>query len=124
MNLEQAEEMIQLAKSKKVFLMEAIWSRTFPVYKQLKMTLNKKKIGDVKHIFMTNGVSTKGPNLYIKEYGGGTVLEAAGDCIQLCLLVFGSEMPYKIKASTVKTIQPRIVDHLTVKNLLFSGKIQ
>ena len=51
---------------------------------------------------MTNGVSTKGPNLYVKEYGGGTVLEAAGDCIQLTLLAFGSEMPSRIQASTVK----------------------
>ena len=90
MNLEQTEEMIELAKSKKVFLMEAIWSRTFPVYKQLQKMLKQKTIGDVKHMFMTNGVSTKGPNLYIKEYGGGTVLEAAGDCIQLCLLTLGS----------------------------------
>ena len=102
MNIEQTEEMIALAQSKKVFLMEAIWSRTFPVYQQLKRTLDQKTIGDVKHMVMTNGVSTKGPNLYVKEYGGGTVLEAAGDCIQLTLLAFGSEMPSRIQASTVK----------------------
>ena len=102
MNIEQTEEMIALAQSKKVFLMEAIWSRTFPVYQQLKRTLDQKTIGEVKHMVMTNGVSTKGPNLYVKEYGGGTVLEAAGDCIQLTLLAFGSEMPSRIQASTVK----------------------
>ena len=102
MNVEQTEEMIALAQSKKVFLMEAIWSRTFPVYQQLKRTLDQKTIGEVQHMVMTNGVSTKGPNLYVKEYGGGTVLEAAGDCIQLTLLAFGSEMPCKIQASTVK----------------------
>ena len=100
MNLKQTEEMIALAQSKKLFLMEAIWSRTFPVYQKLKQSL--KDIGDIKHMVMTNGVSTKGPDLYVKEYGGGTVLEAAGDCLQLILLVFGPEMPSKIQASTVK----------------------
>ncbi len=47
MSLEQVEEMINLAKSKNLFFMEAIWSRTFPIYKKLRTCLDSEIIGEV-----------------------------------------------------------------------------
>ena len=35
MNVKETEELIQLARSKNVFLMEGIWSRCIPAYKVL-----------------------------------------------------------------------------------------
>lgn len=40
----------QLAKKKKLFLMEAVWSRCFPTYKHLKQLLQDKAIGDVLYV--------------------------------------------------------------------------
>ena len=48
MNLHQVREMLQLASEKKVFFMEAIWSRTFPIYQRLGEILDGKEIGEVR----------------------------------------------------------------------------
>jgi dihydrodiol dehydrogenase / D-xylose 1-dehydrogenase (NADP) len=47
MSKAQVEEMINLAKSKNVFFMEAIWSRTFPLYAKVRSMLASGVIGDV-----------------------------------------------------------------------------
>lgn len=47
MNERQAKKMIELAKQKKVFLMEAVWSRCFPVYKELKKVIDNGDVGEV-----------------------------------------------------------------------------
>ena len=35
MNVKETQELVALARSKKVFLMEAVWSRCLPAYKVL-----------------------------------------------------------------------------------------
>ena len=77
MSLEQVEEMIALAKSKGVFFMEAIWSRTFPIYEKLQTILRNGCIGEVKHVITTFGQANNhlhGCRLAQKETGGGTIL--------------------------------------------------
>jgi dihydrodiol dehydrogenase / D-xylose 1-dehydrogenase (NADP) len=41
MNVRETKELIEYARSKKLFLMEAIWSRFFPSYLRIKEELNK-----------------------------------------------------------------------------------
>ena len=48
--LDQTIELVNLAKEKKVFFMEAIWSRTFPIYQKLKNIINTKEIGEVRFL--------------------------------------------------------------------------
>lgn len=50
MNTKQTRELIELAKSKKLFLMEGIWSRCFPAYDTLRKELANKSIGEVKQV--------------------------------------------------------------------------
>ena len=47
-SLEQVQELINLAKSKNLFFMQAIWSRTFPLYEELKKQF--VKIGEVSNL--------------------------------------------------------------------------
>lgn len=47
MNEKQAKKMIELARKKKLFLMEAVWSRCFPVYKELRKCIDRGDIGEV-----------------------------------------------------------------------------
>lgn len=47
MNEKQAKELISYAKSKKLFLMEAIWSRLFPSYQFVREQINNGKLGEV-----------------------------------------------------------------------------
>ena len=43
MNVKETQEMINLAKKQKLFLMEAIWSRCLPSYAKVKELLSKGK---------------------------------------------------------------------------------
>ena len=47
MNVKETNELIELARAKNVFLMEAIWSRVQPSYLRLKEELDKGTIGEV-----------------------------------------------------------------------------
>jgi dihydrodiol dehydrogenase / D-xylose 1-dehydrogenase (NADP) len=41
MNVKETQEMVELAKKQKLFLMEAIWSRCLPSYKKVKELLER-----------------------------------------------------------------------------------
>ncbi|KAJ8665169.1 hypothetical protein QAD02_006831 [Eretmocerus hayati] len=98
MNLKQTKELIDLAKSKGLFLMEAIWSRCFPAYETLRKELDNKSIGEVKHVIASlGGKMPHVERLNRKELGGGTVLDLGVYVIQLVCLVLNHEKPTEIK---------------------------
>lgn len=47
MNEKQTKRLFQIAKEKKLFLMEALWSRCFPAYIEMKRMIDDGEIGDV-----------------------------------------------------------------------------
>lgn len=55
MNLKQTTELINYAKSKNLFLMEAVWSRCFPLYETIKKKIASDAIGDVHHVIVSFG---------------------------------------------------------------------
>lgn len=52
-NLGEGSKLIELARQKNVFLMEALWSRFFPLYGQLRERINAGEIGDIRLIHST-----------------------------------------------------------------------
>jgi len=55
MNLKHTKELIELAESKGLFLMEGIWSRCFPAYETLRNELAKGTIGEVRQVIIPFG---------------------------------------------------------------------
>ena len=55
MNLRETAELVEVARRKKLFLMEAIWSRCIPSYQALKEEIAAGTIGDVKQVLCTFG---------------------------------------------------------------------
>jgi len=55
-NLKQTKELINYAKEKKLFLMEAIWSRCFPAYEAVKKELEAGTLGEVVQVIASFGV--------------------------------------------------------------------
>ncbi|KAJ8665170.1 hypothetical protein QAD02_006832 [Eretmocerus hayati] len=99
MNLKQTKELIDLAKSKGLFLMEAIWSRCFPAYETLRKELANKSIGEIKQVVVAFGFPlSEVERLSQKKLGGGTILDLGVYVIQLACLVFNHEKPIEIKA--------------------------
>ncbi|XP_075045654.1 trans-1,2-dihydrobenzene-1,2-diol dehydrogenase-like [Mixophyes fleayi] len=99
MNITEVKEMTSAARKNNVFLMEAFWSRFFPVYEQIRSLLDQKVIGEVKVVRAEFGANLLGvPRAVEKELGGGAILDIGCYCIQFALMVFNGEKPESVTA--------------------------
>lgn len=100
MNLKQTTELIQLAKTKNLFLMEAVWSRFFPVYDAIRKEIASGSLGEIYQVIVSFGFRMPDvERLKIKNLGGGTILDLGVYGLQFACMVFNNEMPHTIKAS-------------------------
>uniref|UniRef100_A0A060TBT2 D-xylose 1-dehydrogenase (NADP(+), D-xylono-1,5-lactone-forming) n=1 Tax=Blastobotrys adeninivorans TaxID=409370 RepID=A0A060TBT2_BLAAD len=81
-NEAQAKELVRLAREKNVFLMEALWTRYFPLVKELKTLLFEKRIlGKLIRIVSDNAIKFDVDNLDLShrmldpKLGGGALLD-------------------------------------------------
>jgi dihydrodiol dehydrogenase / D-xylose 1-dehydrogenase (NADP) len=99
-NSDEQEEVLNLAKAKGVFFMEAIWTRFFPAIERLREELKIGTIGEVKFVQANFFVNIKNvERVRNKELGGGGVLDIGIYPIQFVCLLFNHEEPLEIKAS-------------------------
>jgi len=99
-NSRQAMEMIRTAKERKVFLMEALWTKFLPHYKKLQELLAQKTLGDVKSVLVNFGFKTsdKSPQrLFDPLLGGGTLLDIGIYNVFMTMSVLGK--PDSIEAT-------------------------
>lgn len=55
MNQKQAKKLIQYAEKKKLFLMEAVWSRLFPAYQYVKRQIETGLLGEIQQVDVSFG---------------------------------------------------------------------
>lgn len=100
MNLKQTTELVQLAKSRNLFLMEAVWSRFFPIYDAIRQEITSGNIGEIHQVIVSFGFKMPDvERLQKKNLGGGTILDLGVYGLQFACMVFNNEMPHTIKAS-------------------------
>jgi len=89
MTLRQTQELVSIAREKRVFLMEAVWSRCLPAYRRLVAELEAGTIGEVKHVTATLAFAAPdGSPVRKMSVGGGTALHIGNYPAQLANLVF------------------------------------
>ncbi|OBT99112.1 hypothetical protein VE01_02280 [Pseudogymnoascus verrucosus] len=78
----ESEQLIAAARAKGVFLMEALWTRFFPIAKELQRALHEKKlIGDITRVFVDFGLDMPlekqraGSRLVDLRLGAGCLLD-------------------------------------------------
>jgi len=121
LNRHQAIDLIRVAKEKKLFLMEGIWSRFFPVNTRLRQELASRTIGDVDYLLATAGLRMSNvTRVQQKELGGGIMYDLGIYATQLILTAFNSEVPTDIQATG--HLNEQGVDESVSMTLLFSGK--
>lgn len=99
LNKRQSNELVELAKSKNLFLMEAIWSRFFPAYTYLRTSIENGSLGQIQSIEVSFGFDLSSiDRLQKKDLGGGTVLDLGVYTIQLCQWVT-QEAPISVEAT-------------------------
>jgi len=100
MNEKQTRKLVEIAKEKKLLLMEAIWSRSFPAYQELPKILKSGVIGEVLYVSATFGFDLHDvQRLKSKELGGGTILDLGVYVLQIQQFIFRGLTPTKIVAA-------------------------
>ncbi|XP_034647680.1 trans-1,2-dihydrobenzene-1,2-diol dehydrogenase [Trachemys scripta elegans] len=123
MNVAEVRELAQLARRRGVFLMEAFWTRFFPLSEQIRRLLTQGALGEVTLISVSVGHPMENiPRLVEKKLGGGAVLDIGCYCVQFASMVFGGERPESIVASGF--LHPSGVDETTSVILNYAGKRQ
>ena len=92
-NASQAQEMVDVARERQVFLMEAMWTRFTPVFVHLRDLLARRVIGDVQLILADFGFRTRfNPEgrLFKPELGGGALLDVGVYPVSLASMVLGA----------------------------------
>ncbi len=99
-NSDQAEKIIRLARQKKLFLMEAMWTRFLPGIIELNRLLSEKMIGDVRFmtaIFGTRFQWNAESRLFKPELAGGALLDIGIYPVAFASMIFGKQ-PESIKS--------------------------
>jgi predicted dehydrogenase len=99
---EQLHRLVDVARKRKIFLMEAIWTRFLPTIKKVIEIKESRKLGNIKAIYADFGF--KAPvdpdgRLYNLDLGGGALLDIGIYPVFLSLLLLGK--PEEIKSMAV-----------------------
>ena len=100
MNSRQTRVMIDTAKEKKIFLMEALWSKFLPQYDKVQELLRQGKIGTLKSVLVNFGfrpVPPIKPRMFDPALGGGTMMDIGIYNVFMAMSVLGR--PHIIEAS-------------------------
>lgn len=99
LNGKQARHLAEIARSKKLFLMEGIWSRFLPSYVLARDALNRGVIGDVVHVEATLGLPMAHMDRVAKnEFGGGTISNMSVYPLNAVLMAYNDTPPDSVKA--------------------------
>lgn len=92
MNAKEAEEMVAVARRKKVFLMEAMWTRYLPAICEARRLLRANAIGDIRLLqadFGFRAPYNPQSRLFAPELGGGALLDVGVYVVSFASMVFG-----------------------------------
>lgn len=111
-NLNEAAELVDVARNRDVFLMEAMWMRTIPMVRRMSDIIADGAIGDIRMVSASFGLA--GPfaadhRLRAPELAGGALLDLGVYPVSLAQLLLGA--PASIQAAA--TLTPEGVDETT-----------
>lgn len=99
LNVKQTEAITALARSKGLFLMEALWSRFLPAYVYALEQIRAGAIGEVYSVDVSFGVPIhQVDRVNQKKLGGGTILDLGVYAINIIQQAFGNDEPTKVVA--------------------------
>ncbi|PSB05118.1 Gfo/Idh/MocA family protein [Merismopedia glauca] len=92
-----ASEVINLARQKQLFCMEAMWMRFIPLIQEIKQLIDSGTIGEIRTLSADFGVPTEfspSSHLFNPELGGGALLDRGIYTLNLAVYLLG--IPAKI----------------------------
>ncbi len=120
LNAQQAAECIALARQKKLFLMEAMWTRFLPAVQQVRDWVSTGRIGDVRLVqadFCFNLPYDPAHRLYNPNLGGGALLDLGIYPLSFTTMLLG--FPTQTQSHAHRS--PTGVDELDNMLLIYEG---
>jgi predicted dehydrogenase len=118
LNTNQVKKMVALARVKKVFLMEAFWTKFIPQFQKVRSMIAQGDIGEIRLIqadFGFNAPSPLAQRLYDPALGGGSLLDIGIYPVFLAVALLGK--PSEVQA--MMTPYASGVDEQIVINMKF-----
>ncbi|MGX4643937.1 Gfo/Idh/MocA family protein [Massilia sp. SYSU DXS3249] len=100
-NRREAEEVVALARSKRLFLMEAMWTRFLPSLLEVKRIIASGEIGEVSQVVADFGFTASfGPEhrVFNPELGGGALLDLGIYPLSIAASLLGPVVEVKAQA--------------------------
>lgn len=121
-NAKQAKEILSLAKEKKVFITEAIWTRYMPSRERIQAVIDSGIIGDVTSVIANLGYAIGQVERLVKpELAGGALLDLGVYPINFACMVLGSNYS---EVSSTAIITDTGVDSMNTISLSYAdGKM-
>lgn len=119
LNANQAKQLVELAKSKNLLLMEAMWSRFLPHYEKLLEVVASKELGEVISVSSDHSLNippSRALRLHDPNLGGGALLDLGVYPISFSYFILGN--PVEIKA--VGVVKDG-VDHSIAASMIFAS---
>ncbi len=120
LNSRQLQEMVNVARQKKIFLMEAFWTKFIPQYQMVRQMIDRGDIGDIKFIQADFGFKAATPTperLIDPLLGGGSLLDIGIYPVFLAVSLLGK--PVDVQATM--TAYSTGVDESCVATLRFQN---
>lgn len=111
LNLQEVSDLVNLARSKNVLLMENFQFRTHSQLAYLKELISNKAIGELRHlkaIFCFPPFPDSENIRYKKELGGGALLDAGAYTVKISTLLLGNDL--KVEAANLNNSKEFEVD--------------
>jgi predicted dehydrogenase len=101
MNLREAEQVVTLARTRRLFLMEAMWTRFLPSLAEVKRIIASGVIGEVSQVVADFGFTANfGPEhrVYNPELGGGALLDLGIYPLSIAVSLLGPVLEVRAQA--------------------------
>jgi len=98
-NAQEAESLVMLARRKNLFLMEAMWTRFFPIHVKIREVLEQKSIGDVSGMvinFMARAPYDLNNRFFDLRLGAGVMMDTGSYGISWAYSLLGK--PEQVKS--------------------------
>ena len=106
MNYQQASELIELATTNKLFLMEAMWTSCMPFMNTIKEMIGAGTIGDIQYLHASlcfTAPHNYEDRLYNKALGGGSVLDVGVYALSFATKLLGEPSAIKSLVNMAST---------------------
>ena len=93
-NLEQAQRMVDMARERRIFLMEGMWTRFLPATRKAMELIGGGAIGKVRHVVADFGFRSEvdpESRLFAGDMAGGALLDVGVYNLSFCSMVYGRQ---------------------------------